>query len=197
MQFIRSLFKLLFTLSLLVLTAASITGAAYFGGLLPERVHEVEKLVHVERPQPTLDELLEIVPPQYGVAPLLARAIINRESGGRMDAVRFEPTHWDRALKAAPKGTPRDTVRLYASSICALQVMGWHAPRFGFSPVDLFNPQNCFDAGMAILKDCMDRHSGKTRAAQIRSALTCYNGSTEYADEVMQTLGQMLIDRDL
>jgi soluble lytic murein transglycosylase-like protein len=87
--------------------------------------------------------------------------------------------------------------RMYSSSHGLAQVMGWWAPEFKLSWADLYDPQVNLDTASEILKSCMKRHSEKSRYEQIHSALACYNGSTKYADAVMQTIGEKLIARTL
>lgn len=199
MKTLKRIFNVIYVCSLVVLCASAAAGAAYFTGYLPEhvRVEEIEKLVHVETPKPTFKELMKTVPAAYGIPEILVDTIVEAESGGRMDAIRFEAHHWDRAVKIAPKNSPKDTIRLYASSVCSLQIMGWHAPRYGLTPADLFEPENCVEVGMAILRDCLSRHKDKSKYAQYRSALTCWNGSEDYADRALSQLGRKLIEREL
>lgn len=157
----------------------------------------VEVPVEVERSEASVRELIETIPPKYGISPLLAAAIVERESGGKKDAIRFEPGQVERARKLAPKGSSKDTINMYASSHCFFQVMGWHAPSYDMSWADLYKPQTCAEVAMAILKNCMDRHEGKKKVDQIHGALTCYNGSTQYADAVLGRLGELLIEQAL
>lgn len=158
---------------------------------------EIQVPVEVEAPTPNLRELIETVPPQYGISPLVAAAIVERESNGRRDAIRFEPSQVERARKAAPKGASADDVRQYASSHCAFQVMGYHMPALGMSWSDLYDPRTCADVAMKILGNCMERHKGKSKVGQIHGALACYNGSTQYADAVVNRIGELLIERTL
>lgn len=184
-----------------VFLAAACTGFAAVYGYMQPRIkvvrEHVEVPVEVEPEKKSIKELLQEVPPKYGVSPLLAQAIMERESNGRMDAIRFEAHHMERARKAAPKGSPEDTVRLYASSVCSFQVMGWWAPKFNLSPIDLFQPETCIEVSMSILADCMGRHKNKSKVEQIHGALACYNGSTKYADAVLARLGEKLVEQHL
>lgn len=176
--------------------AVSLLGANWISERLEPRI--VERLVHVEveAPKPDLKTLIKEVPPKYDISPLLAAAIVERESNGKMDAVRFEPSQVARARKVA--GTKNeDQIHQYASSHCAMQIMGWHAPKFGLSWADLYEPRTCVEVSMSILKDCMDRNAGKPRFDQIHSALACYNGSEVYADAIEKRLGRLLIEQML
>lgn len=174
-----------------VLFVGVIIGGALVGvsKLEPRTVH-----VEVPRQSRTLEQLIDEVSPVYGISPALAAAIVERESNGRKDAIRYEPGQLSRAQKITKDPEQQ---RMYASSHCALQVMGWHAPRFSLSWSDLYDPETCFEVGMTILKDCMDRHAGKSKVQQIRGALTCYNGSEKYADAVIKRIGESMIERSL
>jgi len=163
----------------------------------PVAVRRVEVPVPVEAPTPQLDELLREVPQAYGISPLVAQAIAHRESNGRMGAKRYEPHLLERAKKVAPKGAMPEEVREYASSHCAMQVLGLHMPRLGLQWFDLYDPRTCVEVSMKILRECMDRHKGKSKVEQIHGALACYNGSTEYADAVMSRIGEALIEQYL
>lgn len=146
---------------------------------------------HKER---NFEELIQSVPPKYGVPPVLAEAIVEQESNGRRDAVRFEPGQMGRARKCSKDPAQQ---RMFASSHCAFQIMGWHAPRYGITWSDLYDPETCVEVAMAILKDCLDKHEGKPTVEQFHGALACYNGSTTYADHVLNRLGRKLIAKTL
>jgi soluble lytic murein transglycosylase-like protein len=188
--------KLLVLLPFAAVVYGLLTGAGLeiadqvFASLLPERVVEVP----IDRPVSDIRELIQTIPPRYGVSPLLAAAIVERESGGKKDAIRFEQSQMARAKKIT---NDPEQQRMYASSHCAFQVMGWHAPRFGLSWADLYAPDTCAEVAMTILKDCLDKHQGREKVAQIVAALECYNGSREYAQAVRQRLGDLLIEQTL
>lgn len=152
--------------------------------------------VHVEVPakKKSLREIIETVPASYGISPIVAAAIVERESNGKGDAIRFEPGQMARAARITKNPEQQ---RMYASSHGLFQVMGWHAPRFDLSWKDLYDQETNAEVAMAILKDCMDRARGKSKAQKLHSALACYNGSTTYADAVMARLGQLLIEEKL
>lgn len=195
MNGLKRMFKAVYITSQLLLLCASVTGAAYISGYLPEsvRIEQVTEYIRV-KDKPTLETLLREVPPKYGVSSLLAAAIVEQESNGAMNAVRFEPSQMDRAAKITKNP---DQQRMYASSHCALQIMGWWAPKYSLQWSDLYDPETCFEVGMTILKGCMDRHVGKSKVGQIRGALTCYNGSERYADVVLNRIGDLLIEKNL
>ena len=60
-------------------------GGSYVYGVLkpPVRLVDREVTVEVEKKQKPLKELLNTIPPQYGISPLLMAAIVERESNAR------------------------------------------------------------------------------------------------------------------
>lgn len=180
------------TLSLFAIALLVGMGVGY-GRINP---HVIREVVEVPRQERDLKTLIKEVPPQYGVPPLLAAAIVQKESGGRRDAIRFEPGQMERAKKVVGN-VSQDQLRQYASSHCAFQVMGYHAPKYGLSWADLYNPETCAEVAMTILSDCIKRHASKDKFEKFRHALGCYNGSMAYADDVMGKLGEMLIEETL
>lgn len=195
MKALRKFMLSLYVAALSIIGVSAVTGAAYVGGVLPEnvRVEQVEKLIHVERPKRTIEELLKEIPEKYGISPLLAAAIVDQESGGRMNAIRYEPSQMARAAKITSNPEQQ---RQYASSHCALQIMGWWAPKYNLTWSDLYDPETCFEVGMNILANCHERQKGN-KVEKIRGALICYNGSEKYADVVLARIGTLLIERNL
>jgi soluble lytic murein transglycosylase-like protein len=177
--------------------ALALTGAIMVSGAWKPKplIVEKEKIVEVERQERNLKELVQDIPPKYGIKPLLFAAIIERESGGKRDAVRFEPGQMDRAKKVS--GGNESQQRMYASSFGVAQVMGYHAPKYGLSWADLLEPETNIEVACTILKDCLDRHRDKSKVKQVHAALACYNGSTVYADAVMSRLAGLLIEKEL
>lgn len=175
---------------------------ALFGFAYAERIWDyAEKrlpkhIVHVpvDRPEPSLKELITKIPPKYGIPSPLMAAVVHQESGAQRDAIRFESTHMDRARRFTNNA---DAQRLYASSIGYAQVMGWWAPQFKLVPADLFDPETNIEVSSAILAKCLERHREKNKYEKFHGALSCYNGSTVYADKVMSRLGRKMIEEYL
>lgn len=114
----------------LTLAVLAVLGTVAIMGFVSPRVEYLEKPVHipVEKPQPTLKELVNTVPDKYGISPLIVGAMLERESGARMDAIRFEPHHLNR-VQSLCKGRGSDYCRQLASSRCASNhgLVGAHA----------------------------------------------------------------------
>lgn len=171
-------------------------GGSYVYGVLkpPVRLVDREVTVEVEKKQKPLKELLNTIPPQYGISPLLMAAIIERESGGRANAIRFEPSQMGRAAKFSKNP---DEQRMYASSHGLAQIMGWWSPEFNLNWSQLYDPETNITTASQILKRCFDRAKEKSKVDQIRSACSCYNGSTVYGEAIVNRLGELLIERSL
>lgn len=192
---LKRIFRAVYYMCCVVVFCSAITGAAYFSGSLKHiEIKEIEKVVPVEVPQQSIEDLLEEIPPKYDISPIVAKAVAKQESQGKNDSIRYEPGQVWRAQKITKDPEQQ---RMYASSHCAMQIMGWWAPEFNLSWADLYKPENCVEVSMAILKDCMDKHKGKSKMGQLRGALTCYNGSEKYADEVLSRIGSALMQQYL
>ena len=189
MRFLRRLFSVM-----LFMSGAGLTGAAYAGGYLPKDIETVERVVSITRPEPDLADLLQTVPPAYGVPSVLVAAVVKQESGGQKDAYRFEPGQMERAAKFSKNPEQQ---RMLASSHCPMQVMGYNAARMGLSWSELYDLETCVEVGVKILKECLDRHEGKRKFEKYRGALSCYNGSSIYADKVLANIGRALIEEHL
>lgn len=194
MKVIKGFFKTLYVCSLLIMLGSAVTGAAYVGGYLPKDVEAIERIVPVAKPEPSLTDLIERVPPAYGVSSTLVKAVIQQESGGKKDAYRFEPSQMARAAKFSKNVEQQ---RMLASSHCAMQVMGYNAARLGLSWSELYDLETCVEVGVKILKECLDRHEGKPKYQKYYHALWCYNGGEKYAAEVLNGIGRALIEEHL
>lgn len=160
----------------------SLIGLAYFCAsfFFPDTFYRTIE-VAVEKPRPTVAQLLADIPSKYSIDPLLAKAVAVQESGTipRMDASRFESNSIDDA-KRVLKTKNEDQIRQGATSHCAMQVMGYNAYRFGLTWADLYDPVNCVEVSMAILKDCLDREKDLDNSAKVFGALRCYNAGAGY-----------------
>lgn len=152
---------------------------------------QVEKIVQVEKPEPSIEELLKTLPTQYSIDPVLVASMIEQESGYKKDAIRFEPGQMGRAAKLTKNPEQQ---KMFASSHGLMQIMGWHAPKYGLSWADLYKTQTNFELGLTILKNCIDRNKEKQGYEKYYSALACYNGSETYSEIVMKRYAKVLIN---
>lgn len=154
----------------------------------------IEKIVEVHPEQAKLPDLINETAAEYGLDPLLLRAIIRAESGGRTNAVRFEPSHMSR--KDVKKLGRNDSERqMYASSFGLMQIMGWHAPNYGLEWNDLLEPSTNLKVGADILRQCLDRKRNTNKIEKLREGLRCYNGGSEYPDLILQQMGAIVAER--
>lgn len=151
------------------------------------------KLVEVEKKTKPLPELIAEIPPKYNINPLVIAAIVRQESGGKVDAIRFEPGQVQRARKVVGNKS-EDQIHQYASSHGVTQIMGWWAPEFNLSWKDLYDPETNIEVASAILRKCLDKSTAKTNYARHRDALKCWNGSEKYADTVLASMGRLLLE---
>ena len=127
--------------------------------------------------------LIEATAPKYGVPTPLAFAAVRVENAsGRREAVRFEPGQMQRGRAAAKKiGVAsyelEDQARLYATSHCPLQVMGFNAVKFGKTWLDLHDAGTCVEIGLSELGRCLteSKHKYSSKREAYRGALRCYN----------------------
>ena len=144
----------------------------------------------------SLVEALNIIPPKYGVPAQVVSVLIEKESGGDMAAIRFEPSQIKHAEKYSKN---KDLQRMYASSHCALQIMGYNAAARGVEWYELYKPETCVEVGMNIWAKCRENRCDKTSSSYdcIKATATCYNGSTKYAADFMRRLGEDVINQNL
>lgn len=162
------------------------------GELLKEAHGKIALLEQELNGQQDIDYLLAAKSQEKGISPVVASIILEKESGNQgMSAIRFEAHHMSRARKITKNPEQQ---RMYASSHCALQIMGWHAPSYGLTWSDLYSPEVCVEVGLDIFKKCMERHANKGKADQIWSAAKCYNGADSYANDFVRRLGNKLIE---
>ncbi len=147
-----------------------------------EKEYEV-RTVEVEKPRPTVEQLLTDTPSKYGLDHLLAIAVAVQESGKipRMDASRFESSQWE-ISKAVLRTNNEDQIRQGATSHCAMQVMGYNAYKFNLTWADLYDPVNCVEVSMAIMADCYRQESkySQDESQRVIGTLRCYNAGPNY-----------------
>lgn len=152
---------------------------------------KIPAVVYKDKPVKTFAQLVREVPPKYGIAPEVVAVLLAKESGGSMSAIRFEPHHLKRVARITKNP---DQQRLWASSLCAFQIMGWHMEGIGH-PTDLFDPEVCVEMGSRIFAKCLERHKNKDKYTQLAKAFECYNGDAAYSRDAMRRLGAILINR--
>jgi hypothetical protein len=127
--------------------------------------------------------LVRIAAKRYGVPLELAIASYKVESRERRDSYRFEVGQMPLGRKVAtelkiPEFEFENQAKMYASSHCPMQVMGYHAPKHKLSWLDLYKPANCVNIGMEEKKKCFEAASKEHAYAReiYRATERCYNG---------------------
>lgn len=126
---------------------------------------------------------------QYRVDPLLAMAVVWKESSFNTDAFRYEPDFWNRYLKNNPKYRHLNPRRV-SSSYGLMQVMYCRvqedklATNDAWEPELLFVPENGVAVGCEFLRELLDwaaplemkaQAAGRNVSAEF-IALAAYNG---------------------
>ena len=147
-----------------------------------------------------IEQLINLVSHEFKINPLIVRAMAEQESGTleRTSRVRFEP-HLMGRFKV-PANLNDIERQLYSSSHGLLQVVfGFHYKRCGLGEYDwdrLHDPLTNLRCGLTVLRDNLESPAIKRLprpADRLRAALARYNGSEEYADQVMARLAALLI----
>lgn len=166
---------------------------ATFGGLQAKGWLEPPiEYVEVSPGEKPISQIIRDVAHEHGVSPLLVEAIIRHESRYDAEALRFEAHHEKHAAKHAK--TPEQR-RMYASSVGLMQVMAWHAPRYGLTWSDLLNPETNIRVGTDILAQCQKKF-GSGNVSKLKQVLGCYNGDpNKYPPKVFEALGEIVAER--
>lgn len=164
---------------------------------LPERIVVRE----VPEREQTFEDLVKEIPETYGIPSEIVQTVLVKESGGRAGAKRFEPGHLERFGKKI--SSDPETAREYSSSHCQFQVMAWHL-KFGANGqredrgnwYDLYNPEVCVREFARIWIECEKRwKDAPNKVAKYQKAFECYNGSERYADDAMNRLARLAIEK--
>ena len=167
-------------------------------------IKPITKIVEVEAPTPSVDELLNEIPRQHGIPREVIEVLIEKESAGRRSddkRCEWQSDYWlSQAKKITNDPEQRDA---YRCSYGVMQVAGWHAPRYGLTWADLTDVRTNVEVGTAIFAACYNQAKDQqTRGISydaLRRAYRCYNGAgpraEAYADHAMQLLTKRVISR--
>lgn len=200
---LNKLFNTILVLSLVAIVIFAVIGANYASGYLDPAIVEKIKEIPIEIKtfvdpfEESCAELTEEIAGKYpGIPKFIIDILIAKESTNRKDAVKFEAHHM--STYAAKITKDPELQRMYASSWGCMQVMGWHAPRFGMTYAQLLIPRNNVEVGVAILSDCFERHKNvKDKYERYYNAFKCYNGADVYAKDMMSRVVDKLIEINL
>lgn len=153
--------------------------------------------------------LVRIAAKRHNVPLDFALAILSVESKERRESIRFEKGQLGLGRKLAdekkiPKFERENQARMFASSHCRLQVMGYHAPKYDLTWLDLYNPEDCVNVAMSEARICLDKSEKeyKEHWKIFQGASRCYNGgnianknSEEYAAKIQTHMINQLLSR--
>ena len=152
----------------------------------------VEKEVFVQAEKTNIEKELNYWSNELSIPSSLVSVILEKESGGKMNSIRFESHYMNRAGKLTNN---KDEQRMYASSHCAMQVMGTLAHSYGYKWSDLYDPAVCAEVSLKYLKKCLSKHSGAGKYQQIKNAYKCYNGGDAYANDAIERLSKAVFEK--
>lgn len=153
---------------------------------------------YVQPVELSTDEMLERISISMSINPTITKAIARQESGlaYRADALRFEPHLEARFAKMARGPEER---RMLATSIGVMQVIpGFHLKTCNLtSYAQLFDKRINITCGLQVLKACLEYNKALSTAQRFRRAFVCYNGSEEYADNIFNHIGQIVLEEGI
>lgn len=196
-KIVRFLTRSTFCLILIGTLLGFVTPERFISKLLPERIVVKEIL----KDSPEFDELVKEIPETYGIPAEVVKVVLQKESGGREGAKRYEPQHLERYGKRI--SSDLETAREYASSHCQFQIMGWHL-KFAADGTrqdrgdwyDLYEPETCVKEFARVWLECEKRwKDAPSKVAKYQKVFECYNGSEKYAHDAMNRLARLAIEK--
>ena len=153
--------------------------------------------------QESLKDAVKRYSQKYGVNPLVAWAIIEPESAGRFDRIRYEQS-WKDGYSAQIKKEPWMNDIEYSLYFCSIGVMqvgyGIHREECGLrSFSDLLSVDKSLDCGLKIMSGCLQRNAGvHPKGERLRLCFKEYNGkgpkAEQYANERMARLADFMLE---
>jgi len=189
-----------------IFSSVCISATYLVGEMLHQKSVDAKKPVAVDytikavKNKMTLEEAVKKIPPKYGVDQQTVAVLLKKESGGNMQAERFEP----HKLKDAKKysSCPKEQKK-FASSHCALQVFGLEAARRNIHWSELKDPEACIELGMAVWLEkellCKKKLKNPTKYELLRCTAKRYNGAgpkaEQYAETFMEEYAKLTINK--
>ena len=152
-----------------------------------------------------LPKLVDAYSGKYGLEPVIAWAIIDKESSMRHDRIRFEQSWKDEYGKDYPRQRWMNDIEydLIFSSFGLMQIsyVIWKDTCGINSFTELLQPEKNLDCGLKIMAQCLDDASYmKSKKERLRYCFKRYNGSgpkaEQYADSVMSRLYDYSFDEN-
>lgn len=164
-------------------------------------VHYSTKIVPVNEAK--IEEIVTVYSSKYGVNPIVAWSIIDKESSLNPNRVRFEQGWKDDYGKSYPKPSWMNPIEydLTFSSFGLMQVsyIIWKDFCRLNSYTDLFIPERNIDCGLKIIRQCLEDNKHITKNGQrLRLCLKQFNGSgpkaDQYANDAMARIADYTIE---
>lgn len=155
--------------------------------------------------QQDIRDLVERYSRKYGVHPLVTWAIIDKESAGYIERVRYEST-WKNQYSSKWKREPwminDEEYNMLFSSYGLMQVSyGLHKEFCGLkSVIDLFDPEVNLNCGLKKISTCLSRNEETTEPARalFHKCFREYNGSgpraEAYANDMISRLERYVFE---
>lgn len=190
-------------ISLLALSSGMAVGATYpLKDLLPAQILYVDRPVPFTAPPEQYGDLIKEIAPRYGIPLEVVAVLLKQEDTNQKYDYAFEPGQMPRAREEIRRrgltgmAANENQQRLFASSFCPLQVMGYNTAQSDH-PLDLLKPRTCVETAMKVMANCVQRWKGASARAKYYKAFLCYNGGQEYADRAIATLDDYVYERKL
>lgn len=147
-------------------------------------------------------ELIKEVAPKYGIPIEVVAVLLKQEDTNQKYDYAFEPSQMSKAREEIRRrgltgmAANESQQRLYASSFCPLQVMGYNTAKEDH-PLDLLKPRTCVETAMRVMANCLARWKDKPARAKYYQGFLCYNGGESYANRAITLLDNYVYERRL
>ncbi len=165
---------------------------SYARSLVPTSYIEVE----IDPSKKDVGEIVDRIAKRSGIPADLIAAIIDVESGGKYDRIRFEPhllPHFEQT-----RGMTQMEHQMLASSIGLMQVVyGIHKRTCNLSSFrELLDPETNIVCGITVLRKCLEKQRGESQGRRLRAALGCYNGDpSAYPDKILALFAERALSK--
>ncbi len=147
-------------------------------------------------------ELIKEVAPKYGVPIEVVAVLLKQEDSNQKYDYAFEPGQMARAREEIRRrgltgmAANENQQRLFSSSFCPLQVMGYNTAKEDH-PLDLLKPRVCVETAMRVIANCLQRWKDAPARQKYYKGFLCYNGGSDYADRAITLLDDYVYSRRL
>lgn len=176
--------------------SGAVVGAVYYT-TQPSVIERIVKVPFERSKEEAYKEAIETIPQKYGIPKIVMEVLIEKESGGNVTAVRFEPHVMARAKKITNNDGEQ---RMLSSSHGLCQLLGTTALEMGISWSDLYDPLTNIEAGSAYFakkkEECANKH--RSEYDKLKCAAKAYNGTgaraEQYSQDFMERLARKIVE---